>query len=515
MAKIWKKKKIICIAQSARHSGPCATASMISGKRYKAPLFERKFLIPLLGVLVVFVVSRIIYDRVGIYFQGDTSINLGWQFIDPVLLRTDLGRNVFYLHGQPPLLNLFTGIILQIFPAGYEEVFHILYFTVGIVLAISIYLTGIFLRFPPWLSAFVSAWFMVSPATVLYEHWLFYSYPITAALTMSGFCLYQFISTNKNYWGLMFFALLSGMALTWSIFHIVWLFGIVILLFMVLRERKKMILVACLPVLVVTAWYAKNLLTVGEFTASSWAGMNLSRIARLYMPEKERIKMAKSGELSKFALLPPFRNPSLYLKFLPETPHTGIPVLDEPETSLNRLNYHHLVYVEASKYFLRDSIRLILAKPNYYIRSVSQAMYVYFQTSSNYFLVAGNRESIRTLDLWWNRLFYGQWISDETSVDLVSSMSPKRVGWWIIMSFFIVIAGGIISLWQNRRHLFEPENMLVQFMAYNILFLTVIGNLMEIGENNRFRFTIDPFLAILLVFFLRKLIALINPEKSK
>jgi len=233
--------------------------------------------------------------------------------------------------------------------------------------------------------------------------------------------------------------------------------------------------------------------------------MNVSKIATFRMPEDERMQMVKSGELSKFALLPPFRNPSVYLKLLPDTPLTGIPVLDEPETSLHGPNHHHLVYVEASKYYLHDAIRVIRVKPTYYLQSVEQAIYIYFHASSDFDLTTGNRDPISAFDLWWNRLFYGQWKNDETSIERNSNMSMEHVGWWIVVSFITATAGSIILLWKNRRDLAEPENLLVLFMTYNIFFVTLVGNLMDIGENNRFRFTVDPFILILFIFFLRNM----------
>jgi hypothetical protein len=426
-----------------------------------------------------------------------------------------LWRSIFYLHSQPPLQNLFTGIVLQLFPLNHEKVFHILYLALGIVLGIYIYLLGISLRFSPWLSAILSAWFMVSPATVLYEHWLTYAYPLVAVLTLSGFCLYQFIQTQKNYWGLIFFILLGVLPLTWSLFHIAWLFGIVAML-VIMRaiEPKKIILTALLPMLLVTAWYAKNFFIVGEFTASSWLGMNISRIVTFRVSEEEREDMVKSGRLSKFALLPPFRNPSVYLKLLPDTPLTGIPVLDESDTSLGGRNHHHLVYVEASKYYLRDAIHIIWAKPNYYFNSIRQAVYIYFHSSSDFDLTTGNRNFISTFDLWWNRIFYGQWNNDETSADRMAKISVDHVGWGIVVSFFVAIAGSVNLLWQSRGNLASPETLLVAFMAYNILFVTVIGNLVDIGENNRFRFTVDPFVLILFIFFVRNAIASIFSRTS-
>lgn len=474
---------------------------MTSGKKPNSHWLEFKSWIPPLGILAAFVLSRVLYDRAGIRFQDDTYLGY-WQFIDPELLKTDLWRSVFHLHSQPPLINLFTGIVLQIFPSVHAEVFHLLYFILGMILGVSIHLIGISMRFPPWLSALISAWFIISPAAVLYEHWLMYAYPLTAMLTLAGVCLYRFFHTEKVLWGSLFFALLSGIALTWSLFHLVWLLGVAVILFVVSTEKKKVALAAFLPLLLVTAWYAKNLVLFDEFTASSWVGMNVSKIATFRVPEKERRQMVKSGELSKFALIPPFRNPQVYLKLLPETPLTGIPVLDEPETSLHSRNHHHLVYIEASNYYLRDALRIIRTRPASYLRSVWQAIYIYFHSASDYDLTVTNRDRIRTFDLWWNRLFNGQWQSDETSVERNSSMSAEHVGWWIVAGFLIGIAGSVNFLWSRRKRLAEPRNMLLLFMLYNVIFVTLVGTTLDIGENNRFRFTIDPFVLVLFVFTL-------------
>lgn len=479
---------------------------MISGKRHKIRLPERKVLMPLLGVWITFIISRVLYDLAGIRFQGETY-NYYWQFIDSALLRADLLRSVFYLHSQPPLLNLLTGIILQVFPASYVTVFHSLYFLAGLILGTSIYFSGIFLRIPPWVSAVISAWFMISPGTVLYEHWLTYAYPLTCALTLAGVCLYQFILTKKNSWGVVFFSLLSGIALTWSLFHIAWLIGIAILLFIFWGERKKVILAACVPILLVTAWYAKNYFTVGEFAASTWAGMNISRITTFRLSKIERNHMLKSGQLSEFAGIIPFSWPASYLELLPDTPLTGIPVLDNLETSSGNPNVHHLVYIEASKYYLRDALYVIRFNPEHYFRFVAQAFYIYFHPSSDAGLVQQDNELVKTLDHWWRVVFSGQWESDSDN-QKNTSMSAEYAGWWIIISFFTALTGGVVFLWKNRGQFSEPVNFLVLFMIYNILVLTLAGNLVELGENNRFRFTIDPFILVLFIFFMRNMITL-------
>ncbi len=477
---------------------------MIFERKYKTRLLERKSLIPLLGVLIVFVISRVLYDRAGILFQGDLSLGY-WHLIDPNLMLTDLWRSVYYLHSQPPLMNLLIGIVFQAFPTAYQEVFHVLYFIIGLSLACGIYFLGIQLRLEPWLAAIITAWLVVSPGTVLYEHLLAYGYPLAALLTLSGVFLHLFASTGKSIWGALFFCSLAIISLTWGFFHIVWFFFLILIAFILIPERKKMILAALLPFMIVTGWYSKNLYQAGQFTASSWVGMNLSKIATFRTPEEERKQFVKSGTLSDFALIPPFRNPLVYLKLLPDTQVTGIPILDEIYTSLGTRNFHHLVYAEASHNYLMDALRVIYLMPDYYLRSIGQALYIYSHSPSDFDPVVGNRNTLGSFDLWWNRIFYGQWKSDETSIERNSSMSMEYVGWWIVASFLATTTCSIVSLWKNRRHLAEPENMLVLFMVYNILFVTVVGNLMDIGENNRFRFTVDPFILILFVSFLRNL----------
>jgi hypothetical protein len=413
-------------------------------------------------------------------------------------------------------MNLVAGFVLQASPTNYQEIFNATYFIIGLFLASGLYLLGIHLQLQPWLSALVTIWFMASPGTVLYEHLLGYGYPLTALLTLSGIFLFRFALSGGSRWGGLFFFALATITLLWGFFHIIWFFCAILIALALIPERKKVILAALLPFLLVTGWYSKNLFQVGQFTASTWAGMNLSKIATFRTPEKERKELVRSGTLSEFALIPPFRNPQVYLKLLPETPLTGIPLLDEPETFLHTRNHHHLVYAEASQMYLHDALRVISLMPGYYLRSIRQAVYIYFHSASDFDPILGNRKKIWEFDLWWNRIFHGQWQSDETSIERNSSMSAKHVGWWIVAGFLIVTPGSVALLWKNRGNLAEPANVLILFMTYNIIYVTLIGNVMDIGENNRFRYTIDPFLLILLVFLLWNPILRAspgNPEK--
>lgn len=461
-----------------------------------------KTLPPLVCVLVLFVVSRVIYNSAGILFEGDTYLG-HWHFIDVKLLKTDLIRNVYYLHSQPPLLNLFTGIILQTFPANHDDAFNLIFYLAGLIFATSLYFLGNILGLRPWTSAIIAGLFIISPSAILYENWLSYSFMLAAIMTLAGLFLHEFAQTKKTIWGFLFFLMLAGLALTWSLFHIVWLYVItIVLLFLFPRNRKKISLAALIPVLLVTGWYAKNLILYREFTASSWAGMNLANITTFRISEKERKALQRSGELSELATIFTFRNPVVYLKLFPDTPLTGIPVLDEPEP--NQINHHHLVYVEASRYYLKDALKIIRLHPYTYLQSIGQATYIYFHSTSDFDFLYGNRQKIGGFDLWWNRLFYGQWgVGEKMEIRMTLNKSIQNVGWLVVAAFLVSLVSGVCYLYNNARQLSKPRTVLVLFMLYNILFVTVIGNMMEIGENNRFRFVIDPFILVLFVFFMR------------
>ena len=468
-------------------------------------LKSNKDVLSLLLLLAVFIVSRALYDQVGITFLGDTYRHY-WQFIHQSLLRTDLWRSIFYLHSQPPLFNILTGIVLQIFPAHTQDMLHFVYYVAGALFAISIYLLGVNLGFPDWVSWIVATLFMISPSTILYEHWFMYGYLIASALALSGVALYRFAQSQKMPWGILFFFLLACIALTWTLFHLIWMFAIFIMTLYLFQDRRKVMLAALLPLLIVFGWYAKNFLVFGEFTAGTWGGMNLANTTTFRLPEKERRQMIRSGELSKFAGYPPFRNPVVYLKLLPDTPTTGIPVLDITEFPDGVLNYHHRVYLDASNYYLRDALHVLRIRPELYLRSVVQSLYIFFHSSSDFELIWGIRRPIQTWDVWWNRLFYGQWLTDETPGERMAEISPLHVGWEIVASFLIAIWGTSSYFWKNPDLMRKPHGLLLLFMITNVLYVTVVGNSIDIGENNRFRYVIDSFILLLTIHILYRYI---------
>ena len=474
---------------------------------------RRKYLAPVvLGV--VFIISRFLYSRAGVQFNADTIYGT-WHFIDTYLLKNDLWRSVFYLHTQPPLMNLLTGIGLQIFPESYASVFRAIFLMGGFLLTLAIYFLGNRLGFPKYLSLILAAWFALSPATVVFENYYFYTYPTTILLTLSAVFLFRFLEKKRAVDGLLFSLMLAANALTWSLFHLVWLAGCFGIVAFVLKGNRRIALWLVPAFLLVFAWYAKNGILYDLFTASSWAGLNLFKTVTLKIPGKVRKQWIEQGIVSELALVPPYRSPDVYLEYFPETPITGVPLLDDINMSGGYRNQHHLSYVYAGERYLKDSMRMIIHAPRYYLDIIPYSLYVYLHSASDYEPTYNIRIPIDGWDTIWNRLFYGQLQKDESLVERASAFSPDHVAWWLALGLLIVITATPVYLWRQRIRFHNPEYGIILFMFWNILFVSAAGILLDLGENNRTRFGIDPFILLLSLFFVLRLISVLNNKAKK
>ncbi|KPJ62913.1 hypothetical protein AMJ44_14965, partial [candidate division WOR-1 bacterium DG_54_3] len=64
----------------------------------------------------------------------------------------------------------------------------------------------------------------------------------------------------------------------------------------------------------------------------------------------------------------------------------------------------------------------------------------------------------------------------------------------------------ISALRPHRARLDKAGTVFVQFVAFCIVYVTIIGNLIDVSENMRFRFLLVPFTYIVLALMLNTLI---------
>ena len=471
-----------------------------------------KYLAPLM-LGVIFVISRILYNQAGIQFDAKT-ITTTWHFIDIYLLKHDLWRSIFYLHTQPPLMNLITGLGIQNFPDSYVSIFRAFYLSGGFLLSLAIYYLGNRLGFPGYISFILAAWFVVSPPTVVFENEYFYTYPMVVLLTLSAVFLARFFDQNRVLDAFLFSFALACMALTWSLFHLVWLLGCFVIVLVLLRGARRKALWLLPTFLLVFAWYAKNGILYDSFTASSWAGQNLFKTVTLNIPGDVRKQWIKDGIVSELTLVPPYRSPDVYLEYFPDTPQTDIPILDDINMSGGYRNQHHLSYVYAGEQYFADSVSILLHAPGYYLRTIPYSLYIYLHSASDYEPVYNIRASITGWDTFWNRLFYGQWHNDQPLAERARIFLPTHLAWWLAIGFFLAFTATPVFLWQQRDNIYESPNALILFMFWNLTFISAAGILLDIGENNRTRFIVDPFILLLSMYFIRKTILTLKSKNK-
>ncbi|MFH1374475.1 MAG: hypothetical protein ABII79_11840 [bacterium] len=450
-------------------------------------------------VLAAFVLSRVVYFALGIRFDL-RPLDYFWQYVDPELLRTNLLQSLYYLHSQPPLFNLFLGTVLKLFPGSETLAFHITFLACGLVLAVSLYLLMARLGVSERLSAILTILLIAGPSAILYENFLFYTYPVAAMLCLSALALLHYVRTERFRSLVFFFVLLAALVLTRSAFHLVWYVIMVLALTWCLRKQwRRVLLAASVPFLFCLLLYAKNVHEFGSFSSSSWFGMNFARMTTWELTVAERMRLIERRELSPLSLAKPFRDLETYQRHsqFPLAEPTGIPVLDQKQKSSGAPNLNNLTYVRLSREYRRDAMYVLTNYPGTYLMSLLKSLATYFIPISSYPFVSDNREQISYLDRACNLVLCGQLRYEDEVTDI---RSWQNTGWLTALAYLVVIIYGFLLLRQayRQRRLDTPSAVVLLFIWLNVVYITVAGNAFELGENNRFRLVVEPLFFTLL-----------------
>lgn len=469
---------------------------------------------------VCYLLSRAIFWQMGFRLL---TIDL-WQCLDFSLLRHDLLKSLALLHAQPPLFNLLLGVLLKVFPEHWKDAYTILSLSLGFVASLSLYLLMVRLGTAPLLALLMTVLFIFNPATLLYEHFLFYSHLVMTLLCFSAFCLERFLATRHTGWLVAFFLLVASVCLTHALFHLVWLAGVVLLLVLwggrSRYDRGKIALVALAACLLVGGWYAKNWYLFGRFSASTWLGMNVAkRWAGNEALQPKLAEMVERGEISRVSTITSFWSLDRYVGLIEMPEPRGHAALDSWYKSDGNPNFNHAAYLRVADQYLADAGPIVKAMPGAMARSVLVSWLFYFQPDSQLFLYDYFRppgfDRIRELDRIYRRVYYLQYRTVPTTVvewhyppqarhryywQMGQSVSLSLlVGTWLVM---IAVPWQVWHLLWVERDEQDDDGRLALVLLYlwsTVVYVAVVGNTLEIYENNRFRFETYPLWIILVV----------------
>lgn len=469
----------------------------------------------LLIITFVFVVSRVIFYLAGVRF--DTTPLFGIQLIDPILLKEKLFQSLFYLHGQPPLFNLFVGVILKLFPESFSVVFHGLYMLAGYFIALGFYTLQRRLNIKETLAAAFTCFFIINPACILYENWLMYTYFILGVIIWSAVFLHRYISHHQTNDILVFFILTASLVLTYSSYHLVWfLFLWCMLLVFVRGRRKQIITAAIIPLMIIAALYVKNLIMFGSFTTSkTWMAFNLLEMSAKNVPSKTIDQLFREGKIKT------------YDPFIP--PKTGVQILDDIiKPSTGELNWHSqqsLINADTdiynAKFFLKHY-------PQIYLDSVTRAYQIYFFPGPTD-VTFHNRPPIEFYENIYNFMFWHlNSINNQTlykenlllwsKFDTLTwdDLSLNLYAMVVIFYLGLFLAGFIwIYLEYKRSNRNLAFILTLLFMLLNIFYISVGNNFFAWIGSNRYRFVVEPFYLTILALCLNRFLGGTRPQSKE
>lgn len=460
---------------------------------------RRRFLV----ITTLFILSRALFTAMGITFD-DADIYISWQMVDPEILRTGLWRNIWYLHSQPPLFNVFVAMVLKVVPQSAGVIMHPVYLALGLGILLMMDSLMRSVGVVPALRWCVIVLTAFNPNFVLVEHWSLYSHPLTAMLCFAAWLWVRAFRARSIPRAVACFAVLCAIILSRSLFHPVWyavLGAFAVGLFPQGRRRRLalLLLLALTPAL---GWYAKNKVMFGFFGSSSWLGMSLAKQTTFQLTEEERAALIAEGRLHPTAAVIPFSRYSHYRDMIDITTKSGVPIMDNLYSSTGAVNFNHHAMLDLSSIYRKDALRTLRERPLRCLSSQIDAWDVFFETTSIYEFLGENRAEIMPVENFYSRFIYLQReypLRDYGRGGTVFSFhlpTDRRLTSWTLVAMFLgILLAGVPLIIRRFRAGGDPvAGATLLFLWLNIMYVSFIPNLLETGENNRFRFLIEPFM---------------------
>lgn len=449
------------------------------------------------GILVIaFIISRLIIHFLGLRFQYDAIYDY-WQYLDIRTLKHNLLAGVWYDHTQPPVFNLFLGAVLKAAPAAAPWIFAAIFKLIPLVNALLLLRLLQRITAHRWLPLVLSLLYLLSPGTMVFENELFYTSLITLLFLVSISNLLR-LSKGINWSSAIgFFLPLTIICLTRSMYHVTFLLLAAAIIYF--RHRKqhgvhKLVIASVLSLLITGGWYMKNYFIFGQFSASSWLGMNM---ARNIFHDNE------VNDSSRIESIPPFSPISDYKRFISgklEKKYAGLNDIDlllEMKNDSFR-NEKHINFLEVSEQYKKAGIQHIKHQPLPFLKNVVQSAITFFAPATRYTLMEEQAQKIKYYDAVYS-FNLSQFASGKQQRRIALTLSALPQLLIFLFTFWILLRD-----WYKRRQI----SVVNLFTGIVLLYAFGVSSLVEHYENMRFRFELTPLFLILLaqayIIFRRK-----------
>ncbi len=415
----------------------------------------------------------------------------GWflQNIATDLLLARPLESLWYLHAQPPLWNALGALLIHAFGPYHMGALHFVQMgfgaaTAGLVSRLVLDHTG-----SARLAAGVGLAVAFHPALILFEAYALYTVLVAFLVVWAAYLASR--SREAPGAAVGFVGVVTALVLTRSVFHLVYLAGAVALAALLLvRPTRRQWAALLLAVMVAAGWYAKNRVQYGFFGASSWYGMGLWRTALFGQDEDLLRRLYAGGAFEPVVRVEPFAPPSLYRE-MGYDKVSKVPLL-------SRDDMHNVNVPDISAAYWRSALALIRASPGRYARNVLTGYGNFSAPTSMFVHLQPNRARLG----WYGELDH--WL---TGRPLAAAVEARLGGRVYYGSVYYLLFPAVLFLygWQFLRRPGGWSGLAARvradaapfFMAVTVLYVIVVTSMMELGENTRFKFMIEPaFLAL-------------------
>ena len=417
-----------------------------------------------------------------------------WQSVPVELLRTDLLRSIWNLHAQPPLYNLFIGVLVKLFFPNHLPVLHATNILLGTLLSGMIYMIIVQLL-PHRLLAFGLALIIaMSPSIFLYEAYMLYSLLCAFLVVLNVFCL-SWYNTTKSTGALYgFIGSLTILVLTRSLYYVLFLLvALIFISFLIKPEnRRRALIISSVICAIAFGWCIKNYLTYGFFGTSSWYGMGLWNIAAYGYTHDELRSLADDGVLDPMVVaVGSFSVPSMYQPY-------GFNK-SSSEDLLSKDDMRNVNIPDISRVYGNNANRLIMQQPLRYAQSVYEAYRIFCRPSSRFKHLPFNLAKIEPHEAFYAVILQGRTLMSQGATDYGSFLFfllPTALMVYMIQLLLRLKAG------DSPGAIIRSDAIMV-WCFFLIAYVTLLACAAEFGEQDRFKFDVEQIMWIFIpvVFF--------------
>jgi hypothetical protein len=456
----------------------------------------------LLAVVAVVVVEVL---RIGAGVSG-AELAASWQLLDVSILQDDPLRGTWYLHTQPPLFNAVVGVLAWS-PLPLAGALFALDVVALLVVAFGVQDLLVRWRVPVVGATVAAGVAVANPALLSTIRIAGYEVLLAALAVALVWTLDRYLAgpTGRRLAAVVGLGL--ALVLTRALFHPLWL-ALVLAVVIVARRppRRHVLLAAAVPVLVIGGLTAKNAALVGSPSLSSWTGFNLQRGVLGPMPAADVQAAIAAGDVTDLATQRPWQPLAAYEPWTDGcVPGGGHPALADASKAVRGTevpNFNAECFVRLYDESQANAVAMIRREPLQYLADRRLALMASFS-----FLPLGADGGSSFLGeplpsrSWLDDVFDVAMLRQRVVLDLsgrniplFGDTLPIDVAWTAVVAYLLVVAGAAaaaVRCWRGRPSP-DGRDVIWVLTGLTVLFVVVGGDLVEFGENGRFRTMLDP-----------------------